>query len=116
MVWRPHGRAAVNPSSPRAWATCQRCGFNYNLVDLKWDYAWAGTRIVNREFLVCDECSDQLQEQLRAISLPADPVAVTNARIEPYPQDETSNRATQSGDLRVTQSGDFRITMIGTED
>ena len=82
MAWRPHGRAQVDRRSPHAWAVCDRCGFLYNHKDLQWQYIWAGARTANQNLLVCYKCLDDLQEQLRAIVLPADPVPIKNPRIE----------------------------------
>lgn len=81
---RPHGRATVDRHSPRAWAICDSCGFLYNKRALQWQYEWAGNRLVNQNFLVCDRCYDIPQEQLRSIVLPADPVPVQNPRPERY--------------------------------
>ncbi|HEY6861667.1 MAG TPA: hypothetical protein VI358_18020 [Pseudolabrys sp.] len=89
MAYRWHGRARVNPDYPQAWATCDRCGFNYNLVDLQWQWDWgAGFQMYNKRILVCDECYDKPAEFLRAIVIPPDPPALYNLRIEPYAVDE----------------------------
>lgn len=89
MAFRPHPRAArTDPSAPQAWATCGRCNFVYNLVDLKWQDEWRGTRVVNTRVLVCETCYDELQRQLGTVILPPDPVAVRNARPESYAIDE----------------------------
>ncbi len=34
------GRASTNASNPQAHAICDRCGFRYNHVNLKWQYDW----------------------------------------------------------------------------
>lgn len=104
MAWRPHPkRAATNPSSPRAWATCGRCGFISNLVDLRWQFQWRGTQLMNTKLLVCDTCYDTPQRQLGTVILPADPVAVRNARPEAYPMDEIWPRLLQGGQPRYLQ-------------
>ncbi len=84
MAWRPHGRARVNPRSPRAWAICDDCGFTLNHEDLSWQYEWQGPRLVNQRLLICDRCQDQPQPQLRTIVIPQDPPAILNPRPERY--------------------------------
>jgi len=84
MSYRPHGRAQVSTHNPVAWAVCDRCGTLYNKPDLKWQYEWAGPRTVNQNMLVCDDCYDTPQEQLRTIVLPADPQPVDDPRPERY--------------------------------
>lgn len=92
MSWRPHPKhAAVNPSSPRAWGTSDRNGFIGNLEDLRWQYDWAGTQMINKRILVHKDELDEPQEQLRAIKIPPDPDPVLNARPEPYSVDEFQN-------------------------
>jgi len=86
---RPHGRAQVSVSSPRAFGICDRCGLLYNHQSLRWQYDWAGANLINKKMLVCAPCEDIPQEQLRAIILPADPVPIINARVESYADDET---------------------------
>lgn len=82
------GRAKTNPKSPQAHAICDRCGFRVNFVDLRVQYDWRGATLGPiGNILVCDICYDDPQEQLRAITLPADPVPIVNARPELYPQD-----------------------------
>ena len=89
---RPHGRARVSARNPRAFAICDRCGFLYNHVNLKWQFDWRGSTLQNLRFLVCNRCYDTPQEQLRAIVVPADPTPIINARVEPYSVDETDYR------------------------
>lgn len=79
---RPHGRATANRHSPRAWGVCDGCGFLYNKFELQWQYEWAGNRLVNQNQLVCNQCYDQPQEQLRTITYPADPTPIVNPRPE----------------------------------
>lgn len=81
---RPHGKAKVDRSNPRAWAVCDDCGFLYNRKDLAWQFQWAGAKTQNTNFLKCPKCLDELQEQLRVIVLPADPVPIANPRPEQY--------------------------------
>ncbi len=81
---RQHGRARVNERSPRAFGICDRCGFQYNLDRLNWQYQWVGVKLQNQYRLVCQSCMDVPQEQLKQIVLPPDPVPVMNARPQDY--------------------------------
>lgn len=115
MAWRPHGRARVSTTKPQAFATCDRCGLLYNLVDLRWQFGWRGMQLKNTQVLVCTvTCLDKPQEQLRTIVIPPDPVPVINARPEPYLVDERpSNRVTTAGSIRVATNyprNSIRIT------
>lgn len=123
------GRARTNPSNPQAHAICDRCGFRYNHVDLRWQFDWRGASLTNIRILVCRNCYDQAQQQLRAIVLPADPVPITNPRVQEYVTPIPDYRMTSgpnavypftgiqmpTGQLRVTSdddeaTGDFRVT------
>ena len=117
------GRARTNASHPQAHAICDRCGFRYNHVDLRWQYDWAGASMINRRLLVCNSCYDVPQQQLRAIVVPSDPVPIQNARIQDFVTAETNYRTTSGQDTvdpttglpvpetvqRITQSGDNRV-------
>lgn len=81
---RPTGHARVNPNDPRAFATCDRCGFWYNHYDLHWSFEWSGPQLINQYLLVCNPCDDVPQEQLRTIVLPPDPPSILNARPESF--------------------------------
>jgi len=120
---RPHGRARVSARNPRAFAICDRCGFLVNHVDLQWQYDWAGASLINKCILVCNECNDVPQQQLRAIVVPADPVPIQNPRVQDYVTASTDYRTTQGntvdpttgipvigGDTRITQDDDTRVT------
>jgi hypothetical protein len=84
---RYHGHARVNQRAPQAWAVCDRCGFIYNHVDLNWQFDWQGPRQQNLRILVCQSCLDKPFEHNRTLILPPDPVAIANARPEPYALD-----------------------------
>ena len=90
MAYRYHGRATVNPDAPSAWATCDRCGLNYNLRALNWQYDWRGATLQNLRLLVCGRCLDEPSPWLRSVVLPPDPAPIFNARPEPYAIDEAS--------------------------
>lgn len=120
---RPHGRARVSSRNPRAFGICDRCGFLYNHVDLQWQYDWAGASLINKRILVCDQCNDVPQSQLRAIVVPPDPVPIQNPRVQDYVTAEQNTRTTQGntvnaqtgipvlgGDTRITQNDDTRVT------
>ena len=81
------GRARTSTTNPEAHAICDRCSFRYNFNDLSWQYEWRGSTLQNVRILVCMRCLDVPQEQLRAITLPADPVPIINARVEIYSLD-----------------------------
>jgi hypothetical protein len=111
------GRAKTSATNPQAHAICDRCGFRYNLVNLRWQYDWRGTSLQNIRLLVCNPCYDEPQQQLRAIVVPADPVPVANPRVQDFVTAETNNRYTSGGDTVDPTTnipvigGDNRITM-----
>lgn len=118
------GRARTNSRKPQAHAICDRCGFRYNFVDLSWQYGWRGAAVQNLRILVCRPCRDNLQEQLRAIVLPADPTPIVNARTQDFSLAETDLRVISEPvrvdpvtgipipgrTYRVTQDGGNRTT------
>lgn len=104
---RPHGRASVSVSNPRAFGICDRCGFLYNHHKLQWQYDYRGAALVNIRILVCDSCTDVAQNQLRNIIIPADPTPIMNARIQDYVAAETDNRTISGQVLRpISATGD----------
>jgi hypothetical protein len=110
MVYRWHGRASVDSENPQAWATCDRCGSNYNLVNLQWQHDWRGQTLQNLRLLVCDRCLDTPSVWFKTIVLPPDPLPVINARPEAYAVDETDWLSTeanplQNGIILDTESG-----------
>jgi len=118
------GRARTNPSSPRAHAVCDRCGFRYNFVDLREQMEWRGAALMNIKILVCSNCLDTPQEQLRAIVVPADPTPIVNARVQDFTLASSDSRVTSGqnttdprtgipvpgGNTRITQTNDVRST------
>jgi len=86
------------------WAIseCDRCGFRYNWVDLRWQYDWRGASLQNLKILVCETCYDAPQEQLRAIVVPADPTPIVNARVQDFVTAETNTRFTSGTSLVPT--------------
>ena len=117
------GRARTSARSPQAHAICDRCGFRYNHVDLRWQFDWAGASLINKRLLVCNPCNDTPQEQLRAIVVPADPMPIMNPRVQNFVTAETSTRYTSGqntvdpvtgipvigGNVRVTQTDEDRV-------
>lgn len=112
------GRARTSAKNPRSFGVCDRDGLWYNLDDLQWQYQWRGTALVNTWLRVCKKCLDVPTEQLRSISLPADPVPVWQPRPENFEAAETDYRTTLPGTIdpitgtpipsqlqRVTQDG-----------
>lgn len=82
---RPHGKARINARYPQALGVCQRCGFLYNLVDLKWQYDWQfSVRLHSIGLQVCEECLDDPQPSGKPVVLPPDPIAVEYALPERY--------------------------------
>ncbi len=101
---RPHPRRArTDPSAPEAWASSDRSGFVGNHRNLRWQYEWAGLKLVNTRVLVWDDEYDEPNRQLGSIILPPDPLPIFNARPENYAIDEepVSTRYTLDGRVRV---------------
>ncbi len=106
-------RAIANPSSPRAFAVCDRCGFLYNHRDLLWQNQWIGPRLQNLKILVCASCRDRPQEQLRTFTIPIDPIAIDIPRPEDYTLEVTNFLNTESLTFDLTtEGGDDLITEI----
>lgn len=84
ISWRFHGRAITSPSSPKAYAICDGCGFLYNHNRLNWQYQYAGRQLQNLRLLVCSRCLDVPQPQLKSRTLPPDPVPIQNPRPQNY--------------------------------
>jgi hypothetical protein len=87
------GRARTSSRSPRAFAVCDRCGIWYNRDQLRNQFEWRGAQLLPLYIFVCASCYDVPQEQLRAITLPADPVPVYLPRPEDFVTAETDYRA-----------------------
>jgi len=115
------GRARTSATNPQAFAVCDRCAIWANHVDLRWQYDWAGASLINKRILVCSNCYDNPQEQLRAIVLPADPTPIMNARVEPYAWDEVDRRQVSGYDTTNSttgipvQAGPIRVTSLDDE-
>jgi hypothetical protein len=101
----PHGRARISATRPEAKGVCGRCGFLYSLADLRYQFQWAGTSLVNLQKKVCRTCMDTPQIQLKTIVLPADPVPVVQPRIEYYGIEVTSFLQSEEGPSLLTEQG-----------
>lgn len=111
---RPHGRARVDARSPRAFAVCDRCGFWYNHVDLRWQTDYRGTRLTNIRLLVCDRCLDKPQPQIKPKIITQDPIPIPNARPELAVTVTTSVTSTYTilaTDQLVSCIGTFTVTL-----
>lgn len=107
--WHPTGRAPVSARRPQAQGVCDRCSFTYALSSLSWQYQWAGVKLQNLRLLVCKECLDIPQPQIKSIVIPADPLPVLNPRPEQYAVEVPSFVATESG----TFAGNDLTTEVG---
>ena len=96
MAWRFHGKANVDPEQPAAFAVCDRCARWWNHRSLRFQYDWRGNRLMSLWILVCEECYDLPQPQLRPKPVPPDPTPVIYARPEPFSYDNVGESATAS--------------------
>lgn len=104
---RPHGRASVSTTNPRAFGICDRCGFLYNHKELQWQFDYRGAALMNLRILVCDNCLDVPQNQLRNLIIPADPTPIMNARVQDYATAENNSRLTSDQVLvPISATGD----------
>lgn len=113
--YNKYGKAEVNPDNPRAFAICDRCSVVTNLHKLRWQMQWNATQLFNTRLLVCADCYDKPQQQLRTIVLPPDPVPLQNVRPENYAFDNVNYRATMNGTKRITEDDSTRVPDNSTE-
>jgi hypothetical protein len=85
---RPHPKYASSDVHAGPWATCDDCGFIWNLPRFQNQREWGGFSLINKFTLVCPKCLDVPNEQLRTLILPPDPDPVIFARPEQYSVDE----------------------------
>lgn len=90
------GRARISASNPQAAGQCDRCGLIYTFRSLQWQFDWRGAALQNLRILVCRDCLDTPQPQLRAIVVPADPTPIINARVTDYVAAETNYSTTSA--------------------
>lgn len=84
-----------------------------NLADMRFQWDWAGSTLVNKRILVSQDELDKPQRQLGTVILPPDPMPVMNARPEPYAIDEVSNEnytAENGVDWYVTEGSGVIVT------
>lgn len=110
--WHPTGRARVSSRKPEAQGICDDCGFAYSLRDLRWKAQWQGMQLQRIPYLVCRQCWDVPQENLRTIILPPDPLPVLNPRPENYDFEVPSYISEVGGINFVTTSGTNLVTSI----
>ena len=105
-------RAEVDPHSPRGWATSDRNGFVGNLENLKWQFEWRGSHLINTRVLMHEDELDIPQRQLGTLVIPPDPIPLINARPENYNIDEqpTSTRYTLNGLIRTVVMPPGQVT------
>lgn len=104
MAYRFHGHARVDPSAPVSFAVCDRCGWWWNITDLRWQFEWAGPNLQNLRLLVCEKCLDVPQPQLKPRIIPPDPTPTLNARPENFLVDDFNFMSTEDSDVIVTNS------------
>src|SRR5579885_2882060 len=82
------GKARTNPTAPDAFGVCDNCGTWWNRRDLLDQVEYYGNTLKRTGYVVCPECFDVPQDQLRPIILPIpDPVPVINPRTEYFDGD-----------------------------
>lgn len=91
MTFRPKPKYATRSAKAGPWSTCDRCGFNWNLSRLQWQYDFLGGSSPQRTgYLHCPRCLDSLRWQNKLLIIPPDPPPIYNTRPEPYAVDETN--------------------------
>jgi hypothetical protein len=100
---RPHGRASVDSSSPRAFGCCDRCNFWYNRDQLSMQMEWGGRSLLAMGIYVCERCLDEPNPGLKSIILPPDPVPVYQPRVD-------QNLQLQIDDVMITEDEQIRLT------
>ena len=113
-------RAPLDILHPRAWAICDRCGFQYLHSALSWQFDWRGNSLSNLRILVCDPCYDTPQPNgRRPIIIGPDPVPVRDPRpgfAATQQQGSVAgpvNPASLSGNF-ILDSGEFGILDVST--
>lgn len=85
----PRARADVN--HPESWGVCDRCGFVFNLKDLKRQMRYSGNALTWTGYLVDDLCLDVPFQLDRPLALPPDPAPVKNPRPNFWAQQEAGS-------------------------
>ncbi len=112
------GHAQIDPSVPEALGICDRCGNQWNLRNLQYQFYWAGPQLQNSHLRVCPDCMDIPNEQLRTIVLPPDPEPVYDTRVPPFAIYEQSAYILVTEDfvMLTTESGLILTTELQTFD
>lgn len=105
MAWRFHSRAYASATRPEAWGQCDRCNRTYLHKNLTFQKKWQGIQLANLFILVCWECYDKPQENIRTLIIPPDPVPIMNARPEQYDQEVPSFLMTEDRQALLTEDG-----------
>lgn len=116
MSHRPHPkRTTLDIDRPDPWSTSDRGGWVGDHSQMRWQFVWAGSQIINTGLLVFEDEYDIPNEQFRTLVLPPDPDPLMNARPEPYVIDETDWLTTGvrggGGSVLETQNGELLVTM-----
>jgi len=111
MAWRFHSRARVNSQHPQAFAACDRCDQIWNHDQLQWQYQYNGPNLQNLRLLVCPNCLDVPQPQLKPRILPPDPMPVMNARPFNYDLANSSDISTEDQQPIVTEVDDANLIL-----
>lgn len=83
---------------------------------LTFQFQYAGPNLQNLRLLVCPNCLDVPQPQLKPRILPPDPVPIMNARPFNYPLAENGNITTNDATPITTEDGVNITTETGTPD
>lgn len=102
-------RTTTDPTQPSAWGTCDRSGFILDHRNMRQQFEWAGTKLINKQLLVAPDMEDRPNRQLGTIILPPDPVPILNARPENYYVEEQTIRLQQNGQARYQMNGQIRL-------
>jgi hypothetical protein len=109
--YHPTGRARVSARRPEAHGICDDCGFRYLRRQLRPKQQWTGMKLQTFNILVCNQCWDIPQTQLRTLIIPPDPIPIRNPRPEQFSAEVPSYASTLTGNHMTTTSG-VKITMM----
>lgn len=102
------GRARVDPSRPRAWGCCDRCGMWYGLDQLVWQHEYRGNDLINIQLRVCTlTCLDTPFQNDRPLYMPPDPPPVDQPRVETFALDESGPQIWDSNDIYYQPQEDY---------
>ena len=93
------------PQHPEAFGVCDRCGFWFNLIDLKYQHEWRGPRLMNIRLRVCNKCMDVPFIFAKPIIYPPDPVPVRDPRPQNFEIPDNGSPAPNELPWPVQQSG-----------